>query len=338
MDRATEEGRLGNYFTESKPLEFFSSGCGMLDLALGGGWPLGRISNIVGDKSTGKTGLAIEACANFYRTFPNGKIFYREAEAAWDDSYSQSLGMPLDKVDFGEDEEGNELDFFTVEDLFEDLEKVLKALPDDTPALYIIDSLDALSDRKELELEIDKDTMGARKAKLLSQLFRRLTKRLNKKRTHVMFISQIRDNINSFGFGRKTSRSGGHALDFYCSQVAYLTRVKTLKSAKKGVERATGIRIEAHLDKNKVGLPYREASFEIKFGWGIDDLGASLNWLKEIKRLDIVGGKDPGDVIKELNKLEDIPFQSEVLRIQTATAELWREIENSFLPQKRKYT
>jgi recombination protein RecA len=336
MERATEEGRVGNYFSEPKPLEFFSSGCQMLDLALGGGWPLGRISNVVGDKSTGKTGLAIEACANFYRTFPNGKIFYREAEAAWDDSYSQALGMPKDKVDFG-DEEGNELDFYTVEDLFEDLEKVLKALPDDTPALYIIDSLDALSDREELEREIDKGTMGARKAKLLSQLFRRLTKRLNKKRTHVMFISQIRDNINSFGFGRKTSRSGGHALDFYCSQIAYLTRIKTLKNTKKGVERATGIKIEANIDKNKVGLPYREGTFEIKFGWGIDDFKASLDWLEEIKRLDIVGDKKAGEVIKELEKMDETVFAMEVSRIRNQVDTLWREIENSFLPQKRKY-
>src|SRR6266700_660763 len=155
MDRATEEGRLGNYFLDARPLELFSSGCQILDLALGGVWPLSRISNIVGDKSTGKTLIAIEACANFSRKFPEGKIYYSESESAFDPSYAQALGMPIEKVRFGED-------FFTVEDLFEDLEKVLKDLEKTpTPALYIIDSLDALSDRDELAREIDKGSYGA---------------------------------------------------------------------------------------------------------------------------------------------------------------------------------
>src|SRR5271166_4934530 len=125
MERFADNGgeeeqpqKVGNYFTAPKTnLEFIASGCKVFDCALGGGWPLGRISNIVGDKSSGKTLIAIEACANFSRQFPNGQIYYRESEAAFDTGYAQALGMPEEKVDFGDDE------FITVEDLFEDMEK-----------------------------------------------------------------------------------------------------------------------------------------------------------------------------------------------------------------------
>src|ERR1019366_3976564 len=89
----------GNYFSSPKTgIEFISSGCHNLDLALGGGWAEGRVSNIVGDKSTGKSLLAIEACANFAIKYPKGTIRYREAEAAFDRPYAEALGMPVDHV------------------------------------------------------------------------------------------------------------------------------------------------------------------------------------------------------------------------------------------------
>ncbi len=321
--------KVGNYFTAPKTnLEFIPSGCKVFDCALGGGWPLGRISNIVGDKASGKTLVAIEACANFSRQFTKGNIYYREAEAAFDNDYAQALGMPIDRVDFGDGE------FFTVEDLFEDLESVLKELPKGTPGLYIIDSLDALSDRDEIGREIDKASMGAQKAKLMSQLFRRLIRRLNEKRIHVMFISQIRDKINAFGFGRKTDRSGGHALDFYASQIVYLSRIKTLEKTKKDVKRAVGILVKAHLDKNKVALPYREAEFEISFGFGIDDLKASLDWLEEVKRL----SKDERKVVeKQLLDVSDEDFLDFLNNTNRRVETVWREIEQSFMPSRVKY-
>src|SRR5262245_13229029 len=105
-----EEG--GSYFppsSQASSLEFISSGCTVLDCVLGGGWPLGRISNIVGDRSTSKTGLVMEACSNFAIKYPKGRILYREAEAAFDVNYAASMGMPVDRVEFAPPDK-----FFTV--------------------------------------------------------------------------------------------------------------------------------------------------------------------------------------------------------------------------------
>src|ERR1700679_3730374 len=111
----------GNYFAAPKTsIEFISSGSKTLDLALGGGWAEGRIANVIGDRSSGKTLLMIEASANFIKKHPNGRIKYREAEAAFDIPYAQALNMPIESVDFG-----NGL-FETIEDLFEDLTATLK--------------------------------------------------------------------------------------------------------------------------------------------------------------------------------------------------------------------
>ena len=92
----------GDYFPSlTAGVEYIPTGCSLLDCVLGGGWARRRISNIVGDKSVGKSLLAIEACANFAQLEPKGKIFYREAEAAFDEPYAEGLGLPLKRVDFG---------------------------------------------------------------------------------------------------------------------------------------------------------------------------------------------------------------------------------------------
>ena len=139
----------GDYFPEEGPPSgFIPSGCALLDCVLGGGWALGRVSNVVGDKSVGKTLLAIEACANFARRFPNGSMWYRESEAAFDEKYATRLGLPLGRVDFGPEGVGTEWE--TVEDVIDDLgKKVDRARETGEPGLYIVDTLDALSDRAE---------------------------------------------------------------------------------------------------------------------------------------------------------------------------------------------
>jgi len=149
--RIREAGAAGgSYFAAPKSgLQFVETGCKPLDLVLGGGWAVGRIANIVGDKSTGKTLLCIEACANFIRKFPKGKIRYWEAEAAFDKPYAAALGMPINRIDFGDEKKP----IHTVEDFFEMLEVVCDNARGHE--LVILDSLDALSDRSEVEREID---------------------------------------------------------------------------------------------------------------------------------------------------------------------------------------
>ena len=133
----SSDGR-GLYYQPSASPVFFSSGCTLLDCVLGGGWATDRIINVVGDKSTGKTLIAIEACANFFNKYQdNCTIYYNEAEAAFDTDYARNLGLPVEDIDFVEP-------CFTVENLFTDLHTKIEKAEKDKQYLYILDSLDAL--------------------------------------------------------------------------------------------------------------------------------------------------------------------------------------------------
>ena len=248
---------------------FIRTGCTLLDCVIGGGWPLGRIVNIVGDKSTGKTLLAEEAMANFLRQFPKGKVWYRETEAAFDVSYAKALGVNTDLVDFGPD--GPDTSWDTVEALFDDMMAQLgkieakvneqakllrqknkkltarqayaKALEKSPPGLYIIDSLDAASSEKEMKRDVHEGSYNLDKQKLMGELFRRLVRRLKRARICVMFISQIRDRIGAMIRGKKYTRTGGKALDFYASIVVYLADLGKVNETIKKVQRTVAIKI-----------------------------------------------------------------------------------------------
>lgn len=314
-------------------LTFIHSGCTLLDLVLGGGWPLGRISNIVGDKSTGKTLLAIEGAANIAGKFSKGKIWYRETEAAFDRSYAGALGMPLDRIDFGT----KKLD--TVEDFFEDLQAVAtQNARKRAPGLYILDSLDALSDRKELARDADKGSYGAEKAKQMSQLFRKLVRLLEDANIHLMIVSQVRDAIG-VTFGRKTTRSGGHAMDFYASQIIYLAKMETIYKTRKGHERAMGVKIKVKCDKNKVAAAFGTCTFTIRFNYGVEDLQACFEWLIASKRTDVVdlSINEAKDVIASLDKMSASEYHDLSKIVIPAVKNLWGEIETSFMPKRKKY-
>lgn len=321
----------GAYFAAPKShIEFIPTGARLLDCVIGGGYPLGRISNIVGDKSTGKTLLFIEAAVNFVAKYKS-LVKYREVESAFDDPYAEALGLPLDYLDRGKDR------LETVEDLADDLSDHLKTVGKD-PSLYCCDSLDALSDRAEMAGAFGEASYGTAKAKMMSQLFRRLVGEVERTRTHFMVISQVRDNIG-VTFGRKTTRSGGRALDFYASQVLYLAHKATIKRTIRGVERPYGLSIKAKCDKNKIGLPLRDCEFDILFGFGVDDLMASLEWLKEVKRLGELGIKETElkQYAKDINSLGDSDYRQAVSDVGDVVEQVWRDIEQDFLPTRRKY-
>jgi len=346
----------GAYFG-SKEVDFIPSGCTLLDCVVGdgsqGAWPLGRIVNIVGDKAVGKTLLAIEAAANFAVQYPRGKIWYREAEAAFDVSYAKDLGLPVDRVDFGPDGPG--MSWSTIEDVFEDLEQCLMqsertteqlakklreknkklderdaykaALRQTPPGLYIIDSLDALSSEQEIGRDIRKGSYNLDKQKILGELFRTMVRRLKKARVCIIFISQIRARIGAMIRGKKYTRSGGKAMDFYASSVIYLSHLGNITRAIKGVVRATGVRIKAKCEKNKITLPFRECEFVIRFGYGIDDELASLEWLKAVNKLKEAGfDKMPAD-------LEDV----DAAALKEDVVRFWYDIERGFKPTHGKY-
>jgi len=304
---------------EVQALQFFSSGCTPLDLVLGGGYPLGRISNIVGDKSSGKTLMAIEGCANFALSFPDGDIYYHEAEAAFDEDYARRLGMPVDNIKFIRD-------INTVEDMFNELTEVIEK---ERKALYIVDSLDAISDKSELERGIDEGSYGGNKPKKMSELFRRLTKAIESSQIHLMIISQERDKINAT-FGRKSTRSGGRALDFYASQIIWLAEISKITRTIQKVDRKIGINVRVKCDKNKIAMPFRECDIPIIFGYGIDNVTACLTWLKSVGRLEDSGFEKIG--------IENIETESALAqKVKELTINTWNEIEEKFRPKVGKY-
>lgn len=319
------------FLPEEPPPDFFSSGCTLLDCVLGGGWARGRISNIVGDKAVGKTLLVIEAIANFHRRFPKGRKEFRESESAFDEQFAESLGMPIAAVDFYD---GN-LD--TVEVWFEDLDK---SLAKKGPAFHALDSLDALSDRAELKRELDEASYGAGKAKALSQVFRRSVGKIETADMHLMIVSQIRDNIG-VSFGRKYKRSGGHALDFYASQVIYLAQVSTINKTINKVKRQIGVTVKAKNTKNKCGMPYRECTFDILFGFGIDDVGSNIYWLDEIGKLKLAGdivkiGK-ANDMALDIADMAPVEYKKAASELALIVKREWDAIEAGFAPTRRKY-
>ncbi len=320
----------GNYFAKPKSnIAFISSGSKLRDLARGGGWAERRIANVVGDKSTGKTLLMIEVAANFAIKYPKSRIKYREAESAFDIPYAEALGMPIERVDFE-----NSLE--TVEDMFKDLSACIKKA--NGPVLYILDSLDALSDQAEMGRDFGEASYGAQKAKDLSKLFRTLTSQMAAAEITLMIVSQVRDKIG-VSFGRKTTRSGGRAMDFYASQVLYISSLGALIKTVSNIKRPYGIEIKAKVDKNKIGLMGREAQFEIIFGYGIDDAAACMDWLKETKYLGDLDLAESGmkEYMRKLNRMPDAEYHKEVRRIHNVVGRRWWDVEKSFLPSRKKY-
>lgn len=326
----------GAYFTApAQSIQFVSSGCVLLDCVLGGGWPMGRVVNVVGDKSTGKTLLAIEACANFKFRFPKGSIRYVEREFAFDVDYAEAVGLPPDEVDFVNT-------IGTVEGLYDDIEAVCKAQKavnvKEEPVLYVVDSLDSISDDAEMERGISDSSYGGNKAKKLSEFFRKKIGPLSEANVLLFIVSQVRDNIGAM-FGEKHTRSGGKALDFYASQVLWLAHLKTLKAKRSGAERPTGAQIRAKCKKNKVGLPLRQADFYIRFGFGLDDVQSHLEWLEETGRLEeveLTKTKLPSFMSK-LDTLSDSEYRALRKTLGTTVKSAWYEIEKEFLPTRRKY-
>lgn len=312
------------------PRTVFSTGCTLLDLAAGGGWGIGRVANIVGDKSTGKTLLAIEACANFATLYGGEAIRYAEVEAAFDRPYAYTMGMPR-TAQYTED-------VHTIEDFERDLDGWLTKQTG--PNLYILDSLDACSSTAELEREIgDHATYGQEKAKALSELFRKMIKKLREKQGTVIIISQLRDNIG-VRFGETKKRSGGHALDFYASQVFWLAQVQALKKTVTKVERVVGVKVRARNKKNKIGKPFRQVDFTLLFSYGVADEISMLDWLKENHGTDLL--PEPfASYPKRLDLAQQGKDRTSVETIRdelrTAVIARWEEIEDALEPPLRKY-
>lgn len=339
-------GREGLYFSKpSGDIQFIRSGSTTLDCAISGGYPLGRMINIIGDKSTGKTLLAIEATANFAKDYPDGLIWYRETEAAFDEGYAEAVGMPVSRVSFdvekGENKKGKmikgKLD--TVEEFARDLQMCCRlAKKKRVPGIYILDSMDALSDQAEAARDFGEASYGTGKSRANSELFRKLTRLIQQANVSLIIISQVRAAIG-VTFGDKTRRSGGAALDFYATLIIKLAHLGRIAITRKSIKRDVGVKIRAKVQKNKIGMPFREAEFSIAFGFGINDAASCLTWLKEVnqyKRLNL-SKKECGDLQSFLDKLDQESYNEWKKPLRKMVKKVWEETEVDFLPAWKKY-
>jgi len=316
----------------SPTVQFVDSGSCLLNLVLGGGYAVGRVVNICGDKAVGKTLLAVEACQQFSRIVKKIEdIRYIECEHAFNEIYGAQIGMPAGVTPVS--------DIQTVEALFKDLEWFCAARKGkDRPSLYVIDSLDALSDEAEMKRDISQGSFGAAKAAQLSELFRRQIAIMSDANCTLLVVSQLRDKIGVM-FGEKHSRSGGRALSFYASQEIWLAEMKKLTRQIKGETRVIGARVRVKCKKNKVGTPFRDADLTVWFSYGVDDEGSMIDYLQEHK-------VETGDVdLKEVNKSL---LEARKNRDRKAVAGIngllralvidhWASVEEGFQPPLTKY-
>lgn len=257
--------KLGDEKIEN--VEVIPTGSIGLNAALGvGGYPKGRIIEIYGPESSGKTTLAIHAIAEAQKQ--DGIAAFIDAEHAFDRFYAQKLGVNVDELLISQPDNG--------EQALEIADQLIRSSAID---IIVIDSVAALTPKAEIEGDMGDNRVGLQ-ARLMSQALRKLTSTISKTNTTCIFINQLREKIGVM-FGNPETTTGGNALKFYASVRLDIRRVTTIKDG----DQPIGNQVRVKVVKNKVAPPFRKAEFEITFGDGISHIGELVDLSTE---LDIV--------------------------------------------------
>jgi len=269
---------------------YYPTGSELLDVLVGGGeglgYPAGRVINLVGDKSSGKTFLACELIAAARHKYKSKLIWqYDDCESGFSFNTENMYGFEIMPSTI-EDRHRSR----TVEDLYCNIRKFLENVEDGKMPIYVVDSLDGL-DSKEGKIianerykafedgkEYDKGSYRMGKAKYLSsEFFPNIVELADKKKALIIIISQVRANLDPRSF-EKFTRAGGKALDFYCHTVLWLANVSKTKRK----NRSVGITVKAKNNKSKTPRPYRECFLQILFDYGIDNIATNIDFLFDL--------------------------------------------------------